>query len=278
MNKIKFDCIVIPTLGRTETQVTYNNLPAKWQAIVKFVVQPHEYDIMYQKYGDKVVCLPEDIKGIAATRGWIWRNFSDKVYWCFDDDMKFRTKVPNGKRTKGGWSDSYSGSYFTDEDFDSVFDWAEKQMENGIHYGAMQGSTIILDSRQYPEKWNARLIGNAFYNAKMLPKYDELEWNRCPAAEDYDLLLQLLIKGYKNVVTTRWFVVPGTQKTGGCFTFRNQEVHNQSQLKLVELFPEYVVINSSKMKDENGPIKVIVKCAKAFNDSQKVPIKPNQLF
>ena len=46
--------LIIPTLGRIHKQKTYNNLPDKWKAKVKFTVQPHEVDEMRDIYGDKV--------------------------------------------------------------------------------------------------------------------------------------------------------------------------------------------------------------------------------
>ena len=36
--------IVIPTLGRTHNQITYENLPDNLKEKVYFTVQPHEYD------------------------------------------------------------------------------------------------------------------------------------------------------------------------------------------------------------------------------------------
>ena len=44
--------IIIPTLGRMDKQITYNNLPKKYQEKVIFVVQAHELELQRLLYLD----------------------------------------------------------------------------------------------------------------------------------------------------------------------------------------------------------------------------------
>jgi len=67
--------IIIPTLGRMDKQVTYNNLPKKYQDKVTFVVQAHEFEEMRERYGSAVIGLPDNISRIAPTREWIFNNY-----------------------------------------------------------------------------------------------------------------------------------------------------------------------------------------------------------
>jgi hypothetical protein len=49
--------IIIRTLNRPNTQITYNNLPEKYQDNVIFVVRLHEFDFFCLKYGEAKVLL-----------------------------------------------------------------------------------------------------------------------------------------------------------------------------------------------------------------------------
>lgn len=271
---IKLDYIVIPTLGRTENQVTYNNLPDKWKQKVRFVVQPHEFFTMHSKYPGQVVKLPEDIKGFAATRMWMWEHFKDNVYWYFDDDCSFQMKVPNGLNEKG--TQSWKSLEMTDKDFDEMFEWAEEQMNSGIHYGGVQTTTTIPSISYYPVRKTCRITANSFYNAPMLPKTEDLEWCRALAAEDYDLVLQLLTRGYKNHCSTHYQIGQGTQKEGGCYTYRDLKFHNDSQLALAELWPQYITKKEKELPNGDIKINLTIQTAKAYKDSQKTQV--NTLF
>ena len=63
--------IYIPTLGRHNKQITFNNLPNFIQEKTILVVQPHEKDL-YSDY--PILILPEDNIGISRTRKWIIDN------------------------------------------------------------------------------------------------------------------------------------------------------------------------------------------------------------
>ena len=49
--------IVIPTLGRMDNQITYNNLPQKWKNQTIFVVQQQEGDAMQERYPNNEVIV-----------------------------------------------------------------------------------------------------------------------------------------------------------------------------------------------------------------------------
>ena len=69
------ETLYIPTMGRTDIQITYDNLPYKYQKMVKFVIPKKEFKLMTKKYGDdQLLVTPSKIKGIAATREFICRH------------------------------------------------------------------------------------------------------------------------------------------------------------------------------------------------------------
>jgi len=274
---MKFDYIVIPTLGRCDKQVTYNQLPAKWQKITRFVVQPHEYETMCELYGnEKVLCLPKEINTIAATREWIYYHFQDYIYWSFDDDLKFRIKEPadDGRLTSSGHP-AFDSRFFTEQDFDEMFAWAIEQLESGYCWGGSHTSTIIIDANQYPIKKNTRVIANFFFNGPAL-KDVPLEWNRVQWGEDFDLMMQLLTQGYSNIVTVRYGIVQGSQKTGGCHIKRTIEAHNESQLILQSLWPEFISITEKELEDGQIRYNLFIKTSEAYKSSQRP--KTHKLF
>ena len=83
--------IYIPTLNRSDLQITWESMPTFVQDITTLVVQPHENNL----HGDKpILVLPEDNYGITKTRKWIYDHAGDIEYGVFDDDLKFIDRNP----------------------------------------------------------------------------------------------------------------------------------------------------------------------------------------
>jgi len=260
------DHIIIPTLGRMDKQVTYNNLPDRYKDITKFVVQVHEYEPMKERYGDKVLCLPKEVNRIAPTREWIFNTFKDTRHMVFDDDLDFVVKEPNpGEGTK------WLSRRFTDEDFTEAFGLLEQWMDEGIAYGGFLPAWVIPDVKQWPVRECQRMMTNWFFNGPKIPR--DLEWSRVAAAEDFDVNLQLLTRGFKNRISSKYMVTCSeTNAEGGCSTWRTLEVHNEAQLLLAELWPDFVKVREKIVP--SGPWKGQVKLAttiqhkKAYESSQ----------
>ena len=261
------DHIIIPTLGRMDKQTTYNNLPDKYKNIVRFVVQSHEYEEMNNRYPKKVLCLPPEINRIAPTREWIFNQFKTFRFMVFDDDLDFVVKQPNqGEGTK------WLSSKFTDQDFDDAFALMDQWMNEGIAYGGLLPAWVIPDLSQWPVRECQRIMTNVFYDGPKIPK--DIEWTRVPAAEDFDVNLQLLTRGFKNRISAKYMVTCSeTNAEGGCSTWRTLEVHNESQRKLAELWPDFVTVREKEVP--SGPWKGKIKLAttiqhkKAYESSQR---------
>ena len=83
--------IYIPSLGRHNNQITWDNMLPCVRDITLLVVQPHEQYL----HGDKpILVLPEDKYGITKTRRWIYDHAGDIEYGVFDDDLKFVDRNP----------------------------------------------------------------------------------------------------------------------------------------------------------------------------------------
>jgi hypothetical protein len=244
--------IIIPTLGRVNNQKTYHNLPERYQAITKFVVQDHEYDEMSLIYGDKVLCLPKEIDRIAPTREWIFNEFKDTRHAVFDDDFQFVIKQPS----YGKAETKFVTTVFTDQDFDDCFNLMESWMDEGIAVTSMLPTFVIPDEKQYPYRDNQRMMTNWFFDGPRIPR--DLEWNRVSSAEDFDVNLQLLTRGFANRISSHYMArVSNTNAKGGCSVWRTLEEHNNAQLKLAELWPDYVEVKESE--ETHGPWKGQIK-------------------
>ena len=251
--------IVIPTLGRMDNQVTYNNIPDHWKKHVSFVVQDHEYAEMNKRFPGKVYGLPADIKRIAPTRNWIYNKFAADRYFVMDDDLSFIVKRPN------------------DDSMKQVKDW----MDEGIVYGCFNPTWVMPSLSGYPFSSNGKIMTNCFFNGPALPQ--GIQWERVDAAEDFDVNLQLLTQGFENRISGRYMVSPSeTNAEGGCSIWRTLELHNDSQRKLHALWPNFVKLREKEVK--SGVWKGQKKLAttiyhkKAFASSQKAENNLEDLF
>ncbi|NBO21916.1 hypothetical protein EBU94_01045 [bacterium] len=275
--------ILIPTLGRINKQVTYNSLSEKWKAITKFVVQAHEYDQMVEIYGvDKIICLPPEIKKLSPTREWMLHKFKHTRHFVFDDDLSFRVKEPYT-----GTEDperKWQSRTFTEQDFDDAFNLVEEWMNEGIVFGGFMPSIVIADIAKWPTRENYRVMSNIFLDGPNLPK--DINYNRVQAAQDLDVTLQLLTRGYRNRVSTKYMVYCSeTNAPGGCSIYRTLDVLNENQYKLAELWPDFV---TTKIKHiTNGPFKgqdkvvLTIQTKKAFEygtTNQKINTNNFKLF
>ena len=89
--------IYIPTLNRSELQITWESMPTFVQDITTLVVQPHEKNL----HGDKpILVLPENDIGICKTRKFIYEyaNSRNQRYGVFDDDLIFLKRRSKGSR------------------------------------------------------------------------------------------------------------------------------------------------------------------------------------
>lgn len=258
--------IVIPTLGRIRNQKTFNNLPSSLRENVNFVVQSHEYNEFCYVNGDKgVLKLPESIDNIADTRKWIHEKFKDKRYFVFDDDLDFLVKEPNPKG-----SPKWISRNMSEQDFYDMFDTINKWMDSGISHGSLGTTWVIPSLNLWPYADNSKIMTNVFYNGPKLPS--NIQWNRVPYAEDFDVNLQLLTQGFANRISTKYLVSPSdTNSEGGCSSKRTIDEHNKSQRLLAKLWPDFVRLKEKVTKTGpwKGQIKLgtVIQHKRAYNAS-----------
>lgn len=254
--------IFIPTLGRIDNQITYNNFPESWKRLTKFVVQTQEYEDFVNIYGqEKIICLPDNIKVITSTRKYIYDILGSNIrHMVFDDDLKIRKKYPN----PSGIGHKWITEDLEEKDYDDILKLINSWIDQGYYYGGLMTSANIPDMspNRYPVRENHRLMTNFFFDGSKLPI--DLEWERVPFGEDLDITLQLLSRGYKNICSSHYIVFPSPPNSkGGCSTYRNLENHNRSQEILAELWPKYVKVIT---KEGDARKRVTIQFKKVYKD------------
>lgn len=260
--------IVIPTLGRCDSQITLNSLPEKWQKQTTLVVQEHEYDEMVEKYSN--VCnvwkLPAGTKGISWTRKHIANKWKGKRIFTMDDDLTFTFCDQSGEKVKR--------SNPTDQHFDEMFADVEALMNQGFVSGGL-GTTTVPPSMER-HTYSTRVWTNMFFSENFPVDDIDFGTDYVLLPEDFYVTLQLLTKGYNNVAIN-WFLASpsATNAKGGCETFRTIENHNEGQRILAEKFPDFVDVRTKIQK--SGPWKgqeklaLTIRWKKAYESSHQDP-------
>ena len=253
------DKIYIPTVGRGDKQITWENLPQKWRDITTLVVNHEDKD----KYDKPTLLLPKGVKGIASVREWIVKQAKEQKICMLDDDLNF---VYTKKTDEVG----QTNRKLNEDDFEKMMslmsNWLDKYVFCGLD------ATWSHPQFEIDYKFCGRVCSNVFYNTKTLPMH-EINWTDIEISEDYNIALQLLTRGLANKVSTRFRVSPVENfSSGGCSSYRTIELHNQSFVKLQKKFPNFVklkekVQNSGLWKGQKR-IAGIIQWKKAYESSQ----------
>ena len=266
--------IYIPTLGRHNDQITWDNMPSFVRDITTLVVQPHEKHL----HGDKpILVLPADDYGITRTRRWIYDHAGDIEHGVFDDDLRFVDRnsghgiemskeeadaswLTKGERGKQPMTEADWKFYLA-----KTSEWL-----NGDF--AFSGSRL---GNMSPQKWhdgdydNTGIFCAYFFNGRKLPPSSELDWS-LELAEDAHLVLQLLERGLSNRCWDKFVVLSNQFQEGGCNSFRTVDDINRSHEQLIEKHPKYVKWSGKTKKVMGKEMKKTrISWGQAYKDSQK---------
>jgi len=253
------DKIYIPTVGRSDRQITWKNLPQKWKEKTVLVVDAADSD----KYNMPIITIPEGMKGIASIREWIVKQSQEEKICMFDDDLDLvytRTSNETGQTNRK----------LNDNEIDDMFSLMDEWLNNYVFCGL--DATWSHPQFDTDYKLCGRVCSNVFYNIKTLPM-NELNWTDIEISEDYNIALQLLTKGFPNKISTRYRVSPvGNFSSGGCSSYRTIELHNESFIKLQEKFPKFITLkekiqNSGLWKGQKR-LAGVIQWKKAYESSQ----------
>lgn len=252
--------LYIPTLGRVNKQVTLNNLPEILHQFVVLVTTEEEHGALCATHpGIKIAICP--VKGIGGTRQWICdQHDTDKFgphITMLDDDLRFFSRRQD---------DNTKFEQATDESIIAMF--------NAIGYSLLEHPLVGVCAREggnritVPFVTNTRILRLLAYDVAILRKED-VKFDRLIVMEDFDVALQLLEKGYPNLVIANWCHDQGGSNTaGGCSLYRTMEKQAEGAHGLKALHPKFVSVVEKETKTAwNGQKRtdVIVHWKKAFN-------------
>lgn len=223
--------VYIPSKGRVKLCYTADCF-VKDGVDFYIVVEPQEADAYKERYGDRVLVLPENNQGLIYSRKWIRQHSIDngfKRHWQFDDNIRDFYRYNHGKRI-------YCNAQIALDVAEEFTDRYKNIALSGFNY-----DTFVYDSKK-PYRVNCHV-----YSAFLLNNESgfiwRLQWN-----DDVDLCLQIVTTGYWCIVQFNAFVV-GKIATmtvkGGCSTEYMREdfdVRRHAAKVLAMHWPEHVKV------------------------------------
>ena len=192
--------IYIPTIKRSDIQITYDNLPKELQSKVVFVVDPNERNLY--KYQCEYLEIPDEFVGswtqLAQTRKFIHQHAKGKKYAMIDDDLVF---IKRNRKYFTGISDmENSKRKATPSEILLMFDTASKWLdENDIGIVGLSDPSLPPSKKEFNN--TVGIFGVYFIDGKkLLPFVDELDTS-IRVSEDLLFLFECLSRG----INTRVF-------------------------------------------------------------------------
>lgn len=256
--------IYIPTRGRPDKQVTYNNLPPELQAKTTLVVNEYEAHAYDNKYN--LLVVPPTITNLPKKRQYIVElhdsaKFGPKMIQL-DDDLGFDVRRTD-MRVRFRKSEP--------EDLVEGFSLVEKLLDEypsgGIRHREMAQDAPDVD-------YVCRVSRALAFDTRILLR-EQIYLDRLIAHEDFDCTLQLLRKGYKNFNVSTIIQGQGASNAdGGCSIYRDYEKQEQSARGLHALHPDFVKIaikksNNWKNWSSDTRVDVTMQWKKAYAEGVK---------
>ena len=273
--------IFIPSRSRANRlgKSVLTKLPSKILEHV-FLVVPEEQMEQYEKALNELK-IPERVigcsaNGIALTRlhiGECAKHFSHDSFIQLDDDLTdWATRIS---------PDSHKLRQSTPDDMIEMFEWIENTLDTYAHCSVSpRGNNMVRNSKgvfvgEKPLTMeNVRTLRLLAYQTDA---FLSVEHGRLPIMEDFDVNLQLLEKGYKNIQSYHWTQDQRqTALPGGCSDYRSLELHDSGARKLAELHPNFVKlrtkVNRSKVTHNQAfteRTEVTIAWKNAYKSSQE---------
>lgn len=221
--------LYIPTRGRVGKQITLRSLPESlrqrtWLVVPRDEAKQHDHS--------NVIVQPASVTTIAEKRHWIVKEANKRgetKLVMLDDDCGFYARGPKGLIKE----------YATDKVIEATFKWIEDRLDEFAHVGL--SSRMGNNHVEEEVKRTTRMMHAFAFHVPTVLKY--VQFNRVAFREDFDYTLQLLRKGYDNVVKYDVCVAPGAYGAkGGCSDERDVAKSDAEAEKLAALHPGLVKV------------------------------------
>jgi len=267
--------IVIPTRRRWNTFLkgSLKYIPKSyWRDTVIAVHKDEHADYMRMLPTQMLLAGMEvwsyDYNYIPEKRAMIGMSMLDKgikKFCMIDDDLVFLIRRD---------ADHFSMRNQEDFDTEEMFAYIDTLLNTYAH-GAIsprEGNNRVGDGpRDELNRENTRAMRFHFFRTH---EYVLMEHSRLKLLEDFDITLQMLRRGYKNIVPY-WYAQgqAKTQYPGGCSIYRDNAMHDEQVRKLRAFHPDFVRLRHKQNKtDADGfgsRTEVTIQWKAAYESSLK---------
>lgn len=245
MSNIK---IAIPSYKRVDKVRVFQSIPQSYSHNTYMFVRVEEEAEYRKEWGHRCNIIPiTDVTGVATTMDAMVRYFGKDRVWCIDDDITLHLGVIDHKGVLRKNRDSITESEFYD-----CLDFIGEQIDSGYSYGQLFYPLFPRGSNYYPIKTKLTPYGsgNIFFDLSLIDvsliTYSKIGDEWCDAW----VCLNLYKHGHRPVTITKYVTDPYKYNaSGGCSENRLASKINECAKQVVEDFPEYCKLRTSKRKD-----------------------------
>lgn len=257
--------IIIPSTQRSKRQETWSHLPNSLRTSTVVLVPEKEVPIYRLRLPQEAV-IGCPVHGIGHTRQWAlnWcaQQGTDKVI-MMDDDLKFAVRRVD---------DPTKFLPATPADVKAMVAAVYDLLDTYTHasIATRQGA----NRKPQPRLFNERMLRVLAYN---VPKALAVgvDYGRLEVMEDFDVTLTLMRAGHACALVNDYVQDQlGSNRKGGCSTYRDFGMQERSAYKLAELHAPFVRVVDKKTPawgNFGGGVRkdVIIQWKKAFESSQE---------
>tara|TARA_R100001082_G_C4365552_1_gene161734 strand:- start:2716 stop:3570 length:855 start_codon:yes stop_codon:yes gene_type:complete len=196
--------IYIPTVRRTDKQITYDNLPDELKKKVVMVIEPNERHLY--NYDCEYLEIPEKLVGtwtqLAETRLFIHKHAGNIKYCVSDDDIVIERRNAKYWTGKSNMEKSRQRANNSDilEMFSKIDTWLD---EPNIGIIGLSDAGIPPQSVEYVDTVGVYCM--VFIDGTMLSKIiDDIDITSIRIAEDVLFLFECLSRGINTRRVTEW--------------------------------------------------------------------------
>lgn len=257
--KLDLDVFVVSRsrFDRSDTLEDLKSSGVRIQLVVP-AFQVRKYENLAKRYNCQLIDCP--VEGISLTRQYCGKISKSSKFIMFDDDLRFYRRVS---------STDWHLRYLPDlkDTALPMLQTVSTLLNTYAHcsVGAREGNNRI----EYPGVECSRPLRALAYQKD---KFLGCIHGRVKIMEDFDITLQLLRKGYKNFVMSKWAQgQKQTQMAGGCSDYRTKQLHEDNVKIFAKLHEGFVKIRqkTNKTGGEFGSrLEATIYWQKAYQSSQ----------
>lgn len=221
--------------------------------------QRNNYLPLSKRHGCKLRGCPYE--GISKTRQYCGQVALGWRFLMLDDDLTFFRRV-----SASDWH--LKLPHEVGDTAESMLNLISDSLRKYVHVAvsAREGNNRL----PYEGLENARPLRALAYRKR---EFLEVEHGRVKIMEDFDVSLQLIKKGYKNLVISQWtHSQRQTQMAGGCSDYRTKELHAAEVEKFASLHPGLVKLRQKVNKtggDFGHRLEATIYWQKAYRQTKE---------